>query len=78
VLIKFCTYQAQAIAKSSCLWSSLKSVQRNQPDGNLLCTYTIVTTKPNDVLKPMEGYDVSPLVNNPRNDSPQCIQPIEG
>jgi putative SOS response-associated peptidase YedK len=25
----------------------------------------------------MEGYDVSPLVNNPRNDSPECIKPIE-
>jgi putative SOS response-associated peptidase YedK len=35
------------------------------------------------LLKPyppeqMEGYDVSPLVNNPRNDSPECIKPIEG
>jgi putative SOS response-associated peptidase YedK len=34
------------------------------------------------LLKPyppekMEGYDVSPLVNNPRNDSPECIKPIE-
>lgn len=26
----------------------------------------------------METYPVSPLVNNPRNDSPQCIQPLEG
>jgi putative SOS response-associated peptidase YedK len=25
----------------------------------------------------MEGYDVSPLVNNPRNDTPDCIQPVE-
>ena len=92
------------------LWDSWK-----QPDGNLLCTYTIITTEPNDVLRPirnrmpvilnnddalkwlalddaiahalallkpypsseMEGYDVSPLVNNPRNDSPECIQPLE-
>jgi putative SOS response-associated peptidase YedK len=35
------------------------------------------------LLKPylpekMEGYDVSPLVNNPRNDSPECIRPVEG
>jgi putative SOS response-associated peptidase YedK len=35
------------------------------------------------LLKPyppenMEGYDVSTLVNNPRNDSPECIRPIEG
>jgi putative SOS response-associated peptidase YedK len=35
------------------------------------------------LLKPyppdkMEGYDVSPLVNDPRNDSPECIKPIEG
>jgi putative SOS response-associated peptidase YedK len=26
----------------------------------------------------MEGYDVLPLVNNPRNDSPECIRPVEG
>ena len=26
----------------------------------------------------MEGYDVSPLVSNPRNDSPECIRPAEG
>jgi putative SOS response-associated peptidase YedK len=80
-----------------------------------LRTYTIVTTEPNDVLRPihnrmpvmlsgddalkwfsvddeighaltllkpypldkMEGYDVSTLVNNPRNDSPECIRPVE-
>ena len=89
------------------LWDTWK-----QPDGNLLRTYTIVTTEPNDVLRPihnrmpamlsnddalkwlavndeiahalallkpyppemMEGYDVSPLVSNPRNDSPECIR----
>jgi putative SOS response-associated peptidase YedK len=93
------------------LWDTWK-----QPDGNLLHTYTIVTTEPNDVLRPihnrmpamlsnddaqkwlavddeighaltlmkpyppekMEGYDVSPLVNNPRNDSPECVRQIEG
>ena len=32
------------------------------------------------LLKPyppekMEGYDVSTLVNNPRNDLPECIRP---
>jgi putative SOS response-associated peptidase YedK len=25
-----------------------------------------------------EGFDVSLLVNNPRNDSPECVRPIEG
>ena len=86
-----------------------------QPDGRLLRTYTIVTTEPNDVLRPihnrmpvmltnddarrwlavdqishalsllkpypadaMEGYDVPPLVNDPRNDSPECVGPVEG
>jgi putative SOS response-associated peptidase YedK len=91
------------------LWDRWK-----QPDGNLLRTYTIVTTESNDVLRPihnrmpvmlsnddalkwlavddeiahalillkpyppekMEGYDVSPIVNNPRDDSPECVQPI--
>ncbi len=92
------------------LWDSWK-----QPDGRLLRTYTIVTTEPNDVLRPihnrmpvmltnddarrwlavdqishalsllkpypadaMEGYDVPPLVNDPRNDSPECVGPVEG
>jgi putative SOS response-associated peptidase YedK len=93
------------------LWDSWR-----QPDGNLVRTYTIITTEPNDVLRPihnrmpamlkhddalkwlcaddeiahalsllkpylsddMEGYDVSPLVNDPRNDSPECIRPIPG
>ena len=92
------------------LWDSWKS-----PDGNLLRTYTIVTTESNDVLRPihnrmpvmlsnddalkwlaldyeiahaltllkpcpperMEGYEVSILVNNLRNDLPECIRPIE-
>jgi putative SOS response-associated peptidase YedK len=27
---------------------------------------------------PPDRMDVSTLVNNPRNDSPECVQPIEG
>jgi putative SOS response-associated peptidase YedK len=32
------------------LWDSWK-----QPDGNLLRTYTIITTEPNDVLRPIHN-----------------------
>ena len=28
--------------------------------------------------KQMEGYDVSPIVNSPAHDGPECIQPVEG
>ena len=91
------------------LWDAWK-----QPDGGVLRSYTIVTTEPNDTLRPvhdrmpamlsdegamewlgfdgaewrdalkllkpypaleMEGYDVSTWVNNPRNDSPDCVEP---
>jgi putative SOS response-associated peptidase YedK len=94
------------------LWDAWK-----QPDGNILLTYTLLTTTPNELVKPihgrmpvifsedaakqwlvckpetapeclellkpfpaekMEAYEVSPLVNNPRNDSPECVRPIEG
>jgi putative SOS response-associated peptidase YedK len=84
-----------------------------KPDGKFLNTFTIVTTEPNDLLRPihdrmpvmlnddgalkwlsgdgkvsdalslltpypseeMESYEVSRLVNDPRNDSPACIEP---
>jgi putative SOS response-associated peptidase YedK len=90
------------------LWDSWR-----KPDGNFVHSFTIVTTKPNDLmrqihnrmpvmlndddaltwltdraeighsltlLKPfpaelMECYQVSTLVNDPRNDSPACIAP---
>jgi len=26
----------------------------------------------------LELYPVSPLVNSPRNDSPECVQPVPG
>ena len=93
------------------LWDSWK-----KPDGKRLQTFTIITTEPNEVLRPihdrmpvmlndvaaldwldhnegnlsrvlsvlepfpaelMEGYDVSPLVNDPHNDSPECVAPYE-
>lgn len=94
------------------LWDSWK-----KPDGSTLHTFTIITTEPNELLKPihnrmpvilndndamawlghdggdlshalslltsfpadlMDAYDVSPLVNNPRNDIPDCAAPIIG
>jgi putative SOS response-associated peptidase YedK len=39
--------------------------------------HALVLLKPYPPEK-MDGCDVSPLVNNPRNDSPECIKPIEG
>ena len=88
-----------------------------KPDGSTLRTFTIITTEPNDLLKPihnrmpvilndndamawighdggdlahalsllkpfpadlMDAYDVSLLVNNPRNNLPDCAAPIAG
>lgn len=82
-------------------------------DGEMLRTYTVVTTEPNEVLAPihnrmpvmlsdrdaldwvmsdeidhalgllkpfpadlMDGYDVSKRVNNPQNDTPDCIAAV--
>jgi len=86
----------------------------NSPDGSQIFSTTIITTHPNELMKPihnrmpvilpetayeawltpgevtrdklspflvpfdpnlMAAYPVSPLVNNPRNDSPNCILP---
>ena len=91
------------------LWDSWK-----KPDGAMLQTFTIITTEPNELLRPihnrmpvmltdddakvwisadggelshllallkplpaelMDAYDVSPLVNNPRNNLPDCAAP---
>jgi putative SOS response-associated peptidase YedK len=84
------------------------------PDGELVESFTILTTDANDVLRPihdrmpviiapedydrwldkatapedvqallrpfpaegMESYPVSTLVNNPRNESPKCLEPV--
>ena len=93
------------------LWDSW----RNPQEGDVLNTFTIITTDANAlvrrihnrmpviydvpmgrqwlehsydremtlaaVMRPwpsefMEGWDVSPLVNSPENDSPECVQPL--
>ncbi len=85
-----------------------------KPDGDMLLSFTIITTEANDLMQPihdrmpvilrekdediwldpdlkdvkkliplltpypsdmMEGYEVSTLVNSPKNDSPECIKP---
>jgi putative SOS response-associated peptidase YedK len=87
----------------------------NSPDGSQILSTTIITTQPNEFMKPihnrmpvilpesayeqwltpkevtsdtispllvpynpsqMKAYPVSRVVNNPRNDSPDCIRPI--
>lgn len=87
-----------------------------KPDGRELQSFTIITTGPNELMRPihnrmpvilhekaedtwldsdfkdtsklsellvpypmeeMETYEVSPLVNSPRNDMPECIAPIK-
>lgn len=92
------------------LWETWSS-----PDGDMVETCTIITTEPNDLIRPLhhrmavildpEDYDlwlspdelppmalmpllnsypqetmryhpVSPMVNNVRNDSPECIKPL--
>jgi len=92
------------------LWDSWK-----QPDGNILHTYTLLTTTPNELVKPvhdrmpvilsedaslkwlsckpetvpqclellkpfpaeqMEAYEVSPIVNSGKVDSPECVKPV--
>lgn len=93
------------------LWDEWK-----QPDSGKLLSFTIITTGPNELMKPihdrmpvilhekdestwldpeladfdrllpllrpfpsdrMEAYEVSTLVNSPKNDVPECINPIE-
>jgi putative SOS response-associated peptidase YedK len=93
------------------LWDEWK-----QPDGDKLLSFTIITTGPNELMKPihdrmpgilrqkdenmwldpeltdfdklvpllgpyptdlMEAYEVSTIVNSPKNDVPECIKPIE-
>jgi putative SOS response-associated peptidase YedK len=93
------------------LWDEWK-----QPDGDKLLSFTIITTGPNELMKPihdrmpvilrqkdenmwldpelsdfdklvpllgpyptdlMKAYEVSTMVNSPKNDVPECIKPIE-
>ena len=44
-------------------------------DDEIALALTLLKPFPADA---MEGYDVSPLVNKPRNDLPECIRPVEG
>jgi putative SOS response-associated peptidase YedK len=87
----------------------------HSPDGSQILSTTIITTQPNELVKPihnrmpvilreedydiwlthgevdqrnlipllqpfesnlMEAFQVSRFVNNPKNDSPDCIQPL--
>lgn len=93
------------------LWDRWRS-----PTGEVLQTFTVLTTGANDLVRPvhdrmpvilppehyrswlapalseaaviqelirpfdaaaMRSYAVSPLVNSPRNDSPECLKPVE-
>jgi len=94
------------------LWDAWK-----RPEGDILLSFTIITTEANELLRPvhdrmpvilrpqdedkwldpdlknidylvpllapylsdtMEGYEVSTLVNSPKNDVPECILPEDG
>ena len=97
-------------------FAGLWDAWRNVEFGDVLNTFTIITTDPNTLLRPihnrmpviydeamgrhwlehsfgswsmglaaalrpwpaeyMEAHDVSPLVNSPENDSPDCIKPL--
>ncbi|MFW9924901.1 MAG: SOS response-associated peptidase [Candidatus Thorarchaeota archaeon] len=93
------------------IWDKWKN-----PDGNIVESFSILTTKPNELLKPihdrmpviiepkkfdkwlnpeiqeptelvpllepfqatkMEAYPISPFINSPKNNSEQCILPLE-
>lgn len=93
------------------LWDEWK-----QPDGDKLFSFTIITTGPNELMRPihnrmpvilrqmdenmwldpelvefdklipllrpyptdlMEAYEVSTIVNSPKNDVPECIKPVK-
>jgi len=93
------------------LWDQWK-----MPEGDKLFTFTIITTGPNELMKPihnrmplilpqkeeskwldpeltdydkltpllipypselMEGYEVSKIVNSPKNETPECIKPVK-